>query len=287
MKRRGRKKKMSTNTTDTHPITTRFITCGQSKGSLGNSTVADMLLGWLHFAGVPFAAIDADLQHKTLSKRYPLKEVRPTPVTESQDSFGVMLSTLPAKPVLLMDRPAQATDKLLAYAQHYQMLAAFKEAGIRMTLLVFCSDNADAIDSAVSTVEYFGDAADYLMIENSACFRSEEFQKTGLHDWLLEHNTPTVVVPRISKVSLNAWEKAEEKADRYFALADLINQPDLPFVAKLELSGVRNRMLVQFEDCAAVLLPDPELIKNRVSREPKNDEQKPVSRFRNPLVMKK
>ena len=41
--------------TDTRPISTRFITCGQSKGSLGNSTVADTFLGWLQFAGVPFA----------------------------------------------------------------------------------------------------------------------------------------------------------------------------------------------------------------------------------------
>jgi len=274
--------------TDTRSITTRFITCGQSKGSLGNSTVADTFLGWLQFAGVPFAAIDADLQHKTLSRRYPPKDVKSAGVTESQDTFGLMLSNLPNKAVLLMDRPAQSTDKLLAYAEHYQMVAAFEHTGIRVTLLVFCSDNVDALDSAVATVEYFGDRADYVMIENSACFRSDEFKKTGLYDWLLERSAPTIVMPHISKVSLNAWEAAEQKADRCLALADVIEFADLPFIAKLELSGVRNRMLVQFEDCAPVLLPDPSLIKNKVSRvEAKVSQQQPTSRFKNPLIMKK
>src|SRR5271166_3797099 len=144
------------------------------------------------------------------------------------------------------------------------------------------------LDSAVATVEYFGDRADYVMIENSACFRSDEFKKTGLYDWLLERSVPTIVVPHISKVSLNAWEAAEQKADRCLALADVIEFADLPFIAKLELSGVRNRMLVQFEDCAPVLLPDPSLIKNKVSRvEAKVSQQQPTSRFKNPLIMKK
>src|SRR5271166_5984390 len=65
------------------------------------------------------------------------------------------------------------------------------------------------LDSAVATVEYFGDRADYVMIENSACFRSDEFKKTGLYDWLLERSAPTIVMPHISKVSLNAWEAAD------------------------------------------------------------------------------
>jgi hypothetical protein len=52
------------------PIKQRFIACVQSTGRIGKSMVADGILSWLTFAGIPHAAIDTDVQHHTLSDRY-------------------------------------------------------------------------------------------------------------------------------------------------------------------------------------------------------------------------
>jgi hypothetical protein len=40
-----------------------FIACVQATGRVGKSMVADGILSWLTFAGIPHAAIDTDWQH--------------------------------------------------------------------------------------------------------------------------------------------------------------------------------------------------------------------------------
>ena len=77
-------------------------------------------------------------------------------------------------------------------------------SGIRPTLLIFTADDSTAKDSALETLEFFGDAADYLLIENSARFKSDSFKATPLYDEFVARNSPTLVVPRISAGTLNA-----------------------------------------------------------------------------------
>jgi hypothetical protein len=58
------------------------------------------------------------------------------------------------------------------------MLKSFQASGIRPTLLIFTADDSTAKDGALETLEFFGDAADYLLIENSARFKSDSFKAT-------------------------------------------------------------------------------------------------------------
>ena len=97
----------------------RFIACTQSTGRIGKSTVAEGLISWLRYAGVEFAAVDADSQHQTLSRRYP-DYVETFDATKTFDDFARMVQALPNLPVILVDFPAQATDFLLAAATHFQ-----------------------------------------------------------------------------------------------------------------------------------------------------------------------
>jgi hypothetical protein len=59
-------------------------------------------------------------------------------------------------------------------------------------------------------LEFFGDAADYLLIENSARFKSDSFKATPPYDQFVARNSPTLVVPRISAGTLNAWEASTQ-----------------------------------------------------------------------------
>src|SRR5271157_2507055 len=87
----------------------RFITCTQSTGRVGKSTVAEGLITWMRYAGIDFAAVDADSQHQTLSRRYP-EDSAIFDATKTFDGFARMLNELPAFPLIIVDFPAQATD---------------------------------------------------------------------------------------------------------------------------------------------------------------------------------
>jgi hypothetical protein len=148
-------------------ISRRFITCTQSTGRVGKSTVAEGLITWMRYAGIDFAAVDADSEHQTLSRRYP-EDSAIFDATKTFDGFARMLNELPPFPLIVVDFPAQATDFLLSAARHFKLVEFFEQSGIRPTLLVFAADDPTAKESAAKTVRFFGDDVDYLLVERLA-----------------------------------------------------------------------------------------------------------------------
>ena len=200
--------------TDKPPITRRFIACTQSTGRVGKSTFAEGLISWLRFAGVTFAAIDGDNQHQTLARRYP-NDVDAFDATKSIDDFAKMIQALPPTPVIIVDLPAQATGFLLDASERLQLLDFLEHVGIRPTLLVFTADDPTARESAANTVRFFGDRADYLLLENPARFTSAGFKKTPFAKWFSERNTPTLKIPAITQGTIDAWHSLERKEGKY------------------------------------------------------------------------
>jgi hypothetical protein len=247
------------------PLTRRFIACMQSTGRVGKSTVAEGLISWLRFAEIPFSAIDGDSQHRTLYRRYP-QNVDSFDPTKSVDDFATMLQALPPTPVILVDLPAQATTFFLAASERLQLLDYFDRVGIRPTLLIFTADDATAKESAANTVRFFGDRADYLLVENPARFASVGFKKTPFAQWFQERKTPTLRLPSITSGTLDAWEQLERKDKTYLSFDAARTHAAMPELSKLELDYYRNQILAQCEDYAAQILPDLKLIKNKVFR---------------------
>ena len=70
---------------DLKKINHRLVTCFQSSGRIGKSTVFEGILAWARFAGIPVAAVDCDAEHLTLSKRFP--EAAFVDATRSNDEF--------------------------------------------------------------------------------------------------------------------------------------------------------------------------------------------------------
>ncbi|MGA8658074.1 MAG: hypothetical protein WB586_18175 [Chthoniobacterales bacterium] len=252
-------------TNNASAVSRRFIACAQSTGRVGKSTVAEGLITWMRYAGIDFAAVDADSQHQTLSRRYP-QDSAIFDATRTFDDFARMLNELPAFPVIIVDFPAQATDFLLSAARHFKLVEFFEQSGIRPTLLVFAADDPTAKESAAKTIRFFGDNADYLLVENPAKFKSDEFKKTALHAWLAERSTPTLRIPAITALTMNAWETSERKLKRYLPLEEACQHEELHELSRYELGFLRDRFLVQFEDLAGQVLPDSNLVKNKVAR---------------------
>lgn len=260
---------MTTETTETKTdkprIAKRFIACTQSTGRVGKSFCAEGIISALRYQGVAITAIDADRQHQTLSRRHP-KDVELFDATRSLDDFSLMLQSLPNAPVLIVDFPAQATGFLLDASKKLQLMEFFELQGIRPTFLVFMADDSTARESAAGTVRFFGDRADYLLVENSARFRSAMFKKTPFYKWFQDRSTPTLVVPHVTSPTMDAWEAIERKIGQYLTLDEVRSHLMMHDLCRLELDYVRNRFLVQCEDFADRLLPDVSLLKNKVSR---------------------
>ena len=102
----------------------------------------------------------------------------------------------------------------------------------------------------------------------------------------MDRKTPVLDIPHISTVSKNAWAALEAQAQRFLPIGEVIKHPEVPFVARRELSKVRDRMFVQFEDLGPMLVPDAGLIKNPCTRV-QAAAKAPVNRFQNPLLTRK
>jgi len=105
-----------------------------------------------------------------------------------------------------------------------------------------------------------------LVVENPAKYKSDDFTRTPLAKWLAERETPKLRVPAVTAITINAWEALERKLNRYLPLDEACRQNGLHELCRHELGFLRDRFLVQFEDLADRMLPDPALIKNKVAR---------------------
>jgi hypothetical protein len=128
------------------------------------------------------------------------------------------------------------------------------EVSGRLTLMVFASDDAKAIESVHQVLNTFGGQADYILVENPAVFTSDKFKTLRLYTHFLESSAPKIVVPHIPAFSSEAM---------FVCLTDALKDPALTHSSFLQISAARDCLFYQFEDCASFLVPDVSLIKNK------------------------
>jgi hypothetical protein len=245
---------------DGKPGPKRIICSLQSTGRIGKSTVAQALISWFGFAGVEFAAIDADGEHQTLSRWYPDIVTR-LPFRETDDLLAVLNET-GSMPAMLIDYPAQSTQTLLSAFAHFQAFDFFESKNTRLTSLIFASDERPAMASAAEIVTTFGPRSDYIIVKNPARFQSEIFMHSQLPKMLAAYAAPTIDIGRITRTTLENLDAESAKAKRALTFREA--EKLLPAGSVIELQSWRNRLFAQFEDICDLLLPVK--VNNRVER---------------------
>ena len=265
---------------DLKKINHRLVTCFQSSGRIGKSTMQEGILTWARFAGIPVAAVDCDAEHLTLSKKFP--EAAFVDATRSHDDFLQLIMALPDVPLAVADFPAQATDFLLGAMESLNVLDALDERETRMTILMFAADDPTATASMVKTYRALGNRVDYLLIKNPARFRSQAFDESALAELFKRQRVPVIELPTITNTTLEEIMTASAENKRHLAYAEAAKTLSIPFICRKDIEHFLNRVFVQCEDAAGVLLPDPVLIQNKVFRVKDNLTRLTIDEF-NPL----
>jgi hypothetical protein len=265
---------------DLKKINHRLVTCFQSSGRIGKSTVFEGILAWARFAGVPVAAVDCDAEHRTLSKRFP--EAAFVDATRSNDEFLKLIMELPDAPMAVADFPAQATDFLLGAMESLRVLDALDVRETRMTILMFAADDVTATASLAKTYRALGDRVDYLLVRNPARFRSQAFDESALAALFRKNRVPVLELPAITATTLQEIQIASAEKKKHLTFSEAAKLPSIHQMCRFELEHFLNRVFIQCEDAAHVLVPTPATIKNKVFRPAVPITRQPIDEF-NPL----
>src|SRR5262249_61663266 len=126
------------------------------------------------------------------------------------------------------------------------------------------ADGAPPLLSPHQTISSFDSHADYVIVENPSRFTSRVFYHSKLPEMLKKFNAPTIQIPRITAGTMEILDDASKRTKKALTFRDA--EPILEIGSQFELEHWRNRLFVQFEDIADLLLPSPELIQKKVER---------------------
>jgi hypothetical protein len=240
----------------------RALTSFQSTGRMGQSILKQGLISWFGFASIPFRAIDADSEHKTLARWYPEYAIQ-KPFLKEDDLLPI-LNEAGEAPIRLIDFPSQHTQSILAAFEHFDALNLFAGQATRLTVFIFANNERPAMNSAHQILTAFGEEADYLVVRNPARFDSNVFEASIVGEMLRRLNAPAIEIPRITPATMEILDRASRQKKRALTFREA--EPFLEIGSRYELEHWRNRLFAQFEDVAHLLLPDPALIQARVQR---------------------
>ncbi len=240
---------------------TRFICALQSTGRVGKSTAIQSLASYLDFAGVPWAGVDADPEHTSFSNAFASVAHFPLSTPESLDQI---FRHADSAPVCLADFPAGATETILDHLKRRQVLTGFRERSIRMTILLFASPDPTAEASFRAVFTALRGQADFILVQNDARFSSARFAGSRAAQTLAELGAPTLTLPALSSFTLREVAQAEGKLRRRLSLAEA--RQHVGTDSRLDLDYFINRVWAQWEDQAALIVPDAQLIAHRLER---------------------
>src|ERR1700690_2542886 len=162
----------------------------QSKGNLGKSFEAEFRTAWLDRLGIAWNGSDLDDRHHTFASRHP-EAVRSYPLGNQQESKTELLSLFrrvlkDSAPVHIIDTRAHADALILGALEELQVLDVCAEQGVRLTFILFPTDDTESMNNVGKLFLYAGDRVDYCIVNNPAKARGDLFKGSQLEKQLME-----------------------------------------------------------------------------------------------------
>jgi hypothetical protein len=242
-------------------ITRRIHLNPQSKGNLGKSFEAEFRVAWLDRHGLAWNGSDLDDRHHTFASRHP-DNVRSYQLGSEHESKTALLSLFrrvlkDTAPVHVIDTRAQADALILAALEELQILDVCADEGVRLTFVLFPTDDTESMNNVGKLFLYAGDRVDYVIVHNPLKARGDLFKGSALEKQLLAYGAKAITLPAVTPTTLLAMEKAEAAAKRGLSFAELshIEARYLERVLAGEIQWAMQKMFRQYDALADLLLP--------------------------------
>ncbi len=242
-------------------ITRRIHLNPQSKGNLGKSFEAEFRTAWLNRLGIPWNGSDLDDRHCTFANRHP-QNVRSYQLGNEHESKTALLTLFrrvlkDTAPVHVIDTRAHADALIVAALEELDLFSVCDEQGVRLTFLVFPTDDTESMTNVARMFHFAGDRVDYVVVYNPTKARGDLFQGSRLEAQLIEFGAQAITLPRLTPTTLLAIEKAEDQTKRGLSFAEL-SRVDLGHLERLlagEIQWAMQKMFHQYDAVADLLLP--------------------------------
>ena len=177
-------------------ITRRIHLNPQSKGNLGKSFEAEFRVAWLDRHGLAWNGSDLDDRHHTFASRHP-ENVRSYQLGSEHESKTALLSLFrrvlkDTAPVHVIDTRAQADALILSALEELQILDVCADEGVRLTFVLFPTDDTESMNNVGKLFLYAGDRVDYVIVHNPLKARGDLFKGSALEKQLLAYGAKAI-----------------------------------------------------------------------------------------------
>lgn len=226
----------------------RLICPMQSTGQVGKSTVLSAIVEYYKSAHLSYKAVDADGEHRSLSTWH---ENTPLMPFKKKEDLLTILSSFGPEYAHLVDFPAQATSDILSGINDYNIISRFKEARIRITIILFANQDHAGLVAAADIYKTLGDAVDYLIVENPIKFGSTGFWRSKLGAQF--SNAPKLTLPPIPDEMIYQLNQVSIKHGR---ILNFIQGADhMEGIEKIAFNAWKKEVFSSLDKASKILLP--------------------------------
>lgn len=193
----------------------RYISCLQTRGGIGKSTVFSALAQYCDQRGVSWRGFDLDADHRNFSRLFPeavaLRELGQEPESE----IIKLARAAPETPVTLVDPRAHLGDIVLRAWDMIRFPETFAAAAGRITALLFPGDDLEVLTDIDALVARLGNSVDYVIVRNPARQpRTRMFDGSDLEADLLRLGAAALEIPPLLALARNHLASLEAEQSR-------------------------------------------------------------------------
>jgi len=245
-------------TPDISEVKTRLIApFGQAKGRIRKTTSILTLTAFFDECGETWTGRDLDAVNRSFSLRYP-GVVKLLPVVGQHGITNQVVkilkaSTSGAHSTVVADTGSGMAPMILETLERLQFFRIAKEAGARLTVLVYAIDDRDAIRELTDAMQVIGNEADYLVVRSPGFYPCSWYDGSPLQKTLLSNGAKEITLPTLMPSTIEAILRAEMACGQALTFPNALNH--LKGFEWADLDFYLKNSAAEFHRVAEIILP--------------------------------
>ncbi|MDD2677167.1 MAG: hypothetical protein PHP75_06845 [Methylacidiphilaceae bacterium] len=229
------------------------------KGGVGKSTTMSTIADWLTANSVDWSGYDLDDEQRTFMTNHSDRVRQMPPDEQRQTQLAWILGGAEKHAVTLVDPKAHQYEELLDVLR---LMAKAEERvladGVRVTVLLFPSDQEQRLGDIQQTIDTLLDTVDYLVVDNTQVHREKlvYFERAELINDLTALTAQRVKLPILWESTKKGMAIASEDVGRPLGFLEASQTKQMETFNRLFLGRWLQTIFAEYGRAQAVLLPD-------------------------------